>query len=121
MFLLFKLQQYPVRCIPTSIKTTGKICCLDYYKRIKDVLQLINKWVNSVHSTCCRLHCSRSDLFAEAKLYAYKNNGSLFKKWQTEEIYPLFNTNAKQFSDDIQTYNGIEIIFMFENINEESL
>ena len=111
----------PIGCIPTSTKVPGEICCLDYYQRIKDVLQLINKWVNSVHSTCSKLPCSRSDLFVEAKLYAYKNNGSLFKKWQIEEFYPLFNPNAKQFSDDIQTYNGIEIIFRFKNINEESL
>lgn len=98
---------------PISFKTPGEIHCIERYKNIKDVLPLINRWVNNVWSTCSKLHCNRSDQFVEARLYAYKSDHSLFKKWNLEEFYPLFNPNVEHLSDD-----AVELIFKFENIVE---
>jgi hypothetical protein len=101
----------PIGCKSTHFRTPGEIHCTERYKYIKDVLPLINRWVNSVWSTCNKLHSSNR-LLVEAKLYAYnKNDHSLFKKWSLEEFYPLINPNIEFFSDDV-----VELIFKFENI-----
>lgn len=104
----------PIGCKPISFRTPGEIHCLEYYKYIKDVLPLINRWVNSIYCTCSKLNSSRSNQFAEAKLYAYRKDHSLFKKWNLEEFYPLFNPNVEYFSDDV-----VELIFKFENVVQE--
>lgn len=109
----------PLGCTPMPTKVSGEILCIEYYKCIKDVLPLINRWLNGIYCTCSKLHSSRSDLFVEAKLYSYKNDGSLFKKWSLEEFYPLFNPNVKYFSDGTRTTDSIEIIFKFENMVED--
>ena len=101
---------------PIRFKTPGEIHCIERYKYIKDVLPLINKWVNSLYCVCNKLSSSssRSSQFIEAKLYAYnKKDHSLFKKWSLKEFYPLFNQNVEHFSDDV-----VELIFKFENIVE---
>lgn len=104
----------PIGYKSISFRTPGEIHCLERYKYIKDVLPLINRWVNSVWSTCNKLHSYRSDLFVEAKLYAYnENDHSLFKKWNLEEFYPLINPNIEYLSGDV-----VELIFKFENILE---
>ena len=88
----------PIGYKSISFRTPGEIHCLERYKYIKDVLPLINRWVNSVWSTCNKLHSYRSDLFVEAKLYAYnENDHSLFKKWNLEEFYPLINFSFFKF------------------------
>lgn len=103
----------PIGCKSIQFKVSGEIHCLERYKYIKDVLPLINRWVNNVWSTCSKLHSS-SRLLVEAKLYAYnKKDHSLFKKWSLEEFYPLFNPNVEFFSDGVVT-----LIFKFENIIE---
>lgn len=104
----------PIGYKSRPIRTPGEIHCIEKYKYIKDVLPLINRWVNNVWSTCSKLHSSNR-LLVEAKLYAYnKNDHSLFKKWSLEEFYPLFNPNIEYFSDDV-----VELIFKFENVIEE--
>ena len=106
----------PIGCKSIQFKMSGEIHCLERRRYIKDVLPLINRWVNSVCSPCNTntLHSGRSDLLVEAKLYAYnENDHSLFKKWNLEEFYPLFNSNVEFFSDDVVT-----LIFKFENIVE---
>lgn len=111
-----KIPACPIGYKSLHFKTSGEIHCIERYKYIKDVLPLINRWVNSVWSPCntLTLHSSRSDLLVEAKLYAYnENDHSLFKKWNLEEFYPLFNPNIEYFSDDV-----VELIFKFENIVE---
>lgn len=109
-----KIPACPIGCKSLHFKTSGEIHCIERYKHIKDVLPLINKWVNSVWSPCNTLHSSRSDLLVEANLYAYnENDHSLFKKWNLEEFYPLFNPNVECFSGDVE-----ELIFKFENIAE---
>ena len=101
----------PIGYKSRPIRTPGEIHCIERYKHIKDVLPLINRWVNNVWSTCSKLHSS-SRLLVEANLYAYnENDHSLFKKWNLEEFYPLFNPNVECFSGDT-----IELIFKFENM-----
>lgn len=94
-------------------KSSGELHCIERYEDIKDILPLVNRWVNNVWIACSKSHSSRNNLLVEAKLYAYKNDNSLFKKWSLEEFYPLFNTNAEYFSDDV-----VELIFKFKNIAE---
>lgn len=103
----------PIGCKSIPKRSSGEIHCIERYKHIKEVLPFINKWVNSVYCTYNKLHSSRSDLLVEAKLYAYKNDGSLFKKWNLVEFHPLFNPNAELFSDGVVT-----LTFKFENIAE---
>ena len=96
-----KIPACPIGCKSLHFKTSGEIHCLERRRYIKDVLPLINRWVNSVWSPCNinTLHSGRSDLLVEAKLYAYnENDHSLFKKWNLEEFYPLFNSNVEFFS-----------------------
>jgi len=95
------------------IRLSGEIHSIEYYKFVKDVLPLINRWVNSIYCTCSKLHSSRSNKFVEARLYAYRKDNSLFKKWDLEEFYPLFNSNVEYFSGD-----AVELIFKFENMVE---
>lgn len=102
----------PIGYKSIPIRTPGEIHCIERYKHIKEVLPFINKWVNSVYCTYNKLHSGRSDLLVEAKLYAYKNDNSLFKKWDLVELYPLFNPNSKYTNDNV------ELIFKFENIAE---
>ena len=99
----------------TPIKFPGEIHCLEYYKCIKDVLLLINRWVDSVYSPFSKLHIEYHSLFVEAKLYAYKNDNSLFKKWCLEELCPLFNPNVEFLSDGV-----VKLIFKFENMKEDN-
>lgn len=96
---------------PRPIRTTGEIHCLERYNYIKDALPYINKWINSIYCTCSKLNNSRSNQFIEAELYAYKQDGSLFKKWRLVEFHPLFNPSIEFFSDDV-----VELIFKFENL-----
>lgn len=111
-----KISTCPIGCKSLHFKTSGEIYCLERYKQIKDALPLINRWVNSVWSPCNTLHSSRSNLFVKAKLYAYnENDHSLFKKWNLEEFYPVFNSNVEYFSDDT-----IDLIFKFENMKEDN-
>lgn len=99
-------QVCPIGYRPRSIKMLGEIHCIEHYKFIKDVLPLINRWVNSIYSAC-----SRSNHFIEAKLYAYKNDNSLFKKWDLVDFYPLFNPYNKYTDCD-----HVELIFKFESM-----
>lgn len=100
----------PIGHKPISFRTPGEIHCLERYKYIKDTLPFINRWVNSIYCTCSKLNSSRSNLCVEAKLYAYKNDCSLFRKWSLVEFHPLFNPNVEYFSGDV-----VEMIFKFEN------
>lgn len=104
----------PIGCIPTPVKVSGEIHCIERYKYIKNVLPLINRWVNSVYCPCNKLNSSRSNQFVEAKLYAYKNDSSLYKIWDLEEFYPLFKPNVEYIP-----YDTVELIFKFENMIEE--
>lgn len=101
----------PIGYKPIPFRTPGEIHCVERYKYIKDVLPFINRWVNSIYYTCSKLISSRSNLCVEAKLYAYKKNCSLFRKWSLVEFYPLFNPDIECFSGDT-----IELIFKFENM-----
>jgi len=109
-----KIPACPIGYKSLHFKTSGEIHCLERYKYIEDVLPLINRWVNSVFDTYNKQHSKYHNLLVDAKLYAYKNDGSLFKKWRLEEFYPLFNPNVEQCSEDT-----IELIFKFENMIEE--
>lgn len=100
----------PIGYKPISFRTLGEIHCLERYKYIKDILPFINRWVNSIYCTCSKLISSRSNLCVEAKLYAYKNDYSLFRKWSLVEFFPLFNPNVEFYSGDV-----VEMIFKFEN------
>lgn len=100
-------------CSPMPIKISGEIHCIEYYKCIKDVLPFINLWVYSMYCPCSKLNSDRTYLFVEAKLYAYKKDGSLFKKWDLVGFRPLFNTKTEYFLDDV-----VEINFKFENMIE---
>jgi hypothetical protein len=108
---VINLSACPLGYKSTPVKASGEIYCIEHYKYIKDALPLINRWVNSVWSPCNKLHTSRSNLLVEAKLYAYKNDGSLFNKWSIKEFYPLFNPKIEHFYDDV-----VELKFKFENI-----
>lgn len=99
---------------PRFIITPGEIHCIEHYKHIKDVLPFINRWVNSVYFEHSKLNSSMSSQSVEAKLYAYKDNGSLFKKWDLADLHPLFNPNIIYPYDDV-----IELVFRFENIIDE--
>lgn len=92
------------------VKMSGEIHCIERYEDIKDILPLVNRWVNSVYCACNKLSSSRSSQFVEAKLYAYKSDSSLFKKWDLIEFYPLFSP------DNDYTNNDVILIFKFENI-----
>ena len=96
------------------VKMSGEIHCMERYEDIKDILPLINRWVNSVYCACNKLHSTRSSQFVEAKLYSYKKNSSLFKKWDLIEFYPLFSP------DSDYTNNDVILIFKFENIKEDN-
>lgn len=100
----------PIGYKPIPIQVRGEVHCTERYKYIKDVLPLINRWVNSIYCTCSKLNSSRVKHFVEAKLYAYKKDNSLFTKWDLAEFHPLFNPRSKYTTDDI------ELIFEFENI-----
>ena len=102
----------PIGYKSIPIRTPGEIHCIERYKHIKEILPFINRWVNSVYCMYNKLHSSRSDLLVEAKLYAYKKDNSLFKKWNLVELYPLINPNSKYTNDNT------ELIFKFENITE---
>lgn len=107
------------KCIP--IKKSGEIHCIESCEYIKDVLPLINKWANDTYRTCSKLLSSKSDLFVKAKLYAYKKDNSLLKKWWLVEFYPLFNSNIEfhQLLNPKFT-NDVELIFKFKNIIDEN-
>lgn len=94
------------------VKMSGEIHCIERYEDIKNVLPLINRWVNSIYCACNKLSSSRGDKFVEAKLYAYKKDNSLFKKWDLIEFYPLF------IPDNDYTNNNVVLEFKFENIVE---
>lgn len=101
-------------------RTSGEIRCVEFYRYIKDALPFINKWVNSIYCTYSKFGSAKSNQFVEAKLYAYKEDGSLFKKYNLVDLRPLFNPNNKcsfnpnnTCSDDI-----IELLFEFEDIIE---
>lgn len=104
----------PIGYKPISFRTPGEIHCIERYKYIKDNLPLINRWVNSVYCACNKLISSRSNLCVEAKLYAYKKDHSLFKKWSLVEFYPLFNPCVEYCLGDV-----VEMIFKFGNVVEE--
>jgi hypothetical protein len=101
-----KVPVCPIGYASTSIRFPGEIHCIECYKFIKDILPLIDRWVNSIYCSC-----SRSNQFVEAKLYAYKNN-NLFKKWNLVEFYPLCNT-YRYANDDL-----VGLKFGFENVTE---
>jgi hypothetical protein len=100
---------------PRPIITPGEIHCIEHYKHIKDVVPFINRWINSVYLGYSRLNSSVSSQLVEAKLYAYKNDGSLFKKWDLADLHPLFNPNITYPYDDV-----VELVFRFENIIDAS-
>jgi hypothetical protein len=107
----------PIGYKSRPIRTPGEIHCIERYtkeryKCIKPILQSINKWVNSIYCACNKLHSNKSSLYVEAKLYAYKKDHSLFKKWGLVDFAPLFNQDVMYTTDDI------ELIFKFENIVE---
>lgn len=106
------LSACPLGYKSTPVKMSGEIHCIERYNDIKDILPLINKWVNSIYRVCNKLSSSRSSQFVEAKLYAYKKNSSLFKKWSLIEFYPFFSP------DNDYTNNDVILIFKFENIVE---
>lgn len=109
----------PLGCIPMPIRMTGEVHCIvhkenyEYYKYIKQILPFINKWVNSIYCPCNNLQYNKRDLCVEAKLYAYKNDHILFKKWNLVYFAPLFNPDIMCTTDDI------ELIFKFENMVED--
>lgn len=109
----------PIGYKPRPIRTPGEIHCIGPYNTeqfnyIKEALPLINKWINSIYCTYNKLCSSRRNLLVDAKLYAYKKDHNLFKKWSLKEFHPLFNSNIEYFSDDL------ELIFRFENITDEA-
>lgn len=114
----------PIGCNSIARKITGEINCIEYYKYkyIKDILPFINKWTESIYCTFNKLNCDRNDLFVKAKLYAYKNDGSLFKKYYILDLYPLFKyINIHMYKDcAIERYadRAVELVFKFENIAE---
>lgn len=93
------------------VRTPGEIHCVEHYKRIKDVLPLINRWINDVHC----IHSNIGNKFVEAKLHAYKDDNSLFKKWNLVKFNPLLNPNIEYYADD-----AVELIFRFENLIDEN-
>lgn len=109
---VINLSACPLGYKSTHVKMPGEIHCIERYDDIKDILPLINKWVNSIYCACNKLSSSRNNQFVEAKLYAYKKNNSLFKKWGLIEFYPLFSP------DNDYTNNDVILIFKFENIVE---
>lgn len=76
-----KIPVCPIGYKSIPIRTPGEIHCIECYKFVKDILPLINRWANSVYCACNKLSSSRSNQFVEAKLYAYKNDSSLYKIW----------------------------------------
>lgn len=102
----------PIGYKSTTIRTPGEIHCIEIYENIKNILPLINRLVNNVYCACNKLSNSRSSQSIKAKLYAYKKDGNLFKKWNLEEFYPLF------IPDNDYTNNNVTLIFKFENIVE---
>lgn len=108
----------PIGCKSIPIRTPGEIHCIERkenyerYKYIKQILPFINKWVNNIYCACNKLQYNKSNLCVEAKLYAYKKDNSLFKKWNLVDFAPLFNSEVMYTTDDI------ELIFRFENILE---
>ena len=110
----------PIGYKSRPIRTLGEIHCIEHkenyehYKYImKQILPFINKWVNSICCACNKSQYYKSNLYIEAKLYAYKNDRSLFKKWKLVDFAPVFN------SDIMYTIDDIELIFRFENVIDE--
>ena len=114
----------PIGCNSISSRIGSEIYCIEYYKYIKDILPIINKWVESVYCACNKLNCDRTNLFVKAKLYAYKNDGNLFKKFDLLDLHPLFNDiNIHVYKDGaIEGYadRAIELVFKCENIVEDN-
>lgn len=106
----FEIQTVPIWYKSRPIRTPGEIHCIEHYSDIKDILPLLNRWVNRVYCIYGNLNSSRSNYFVEAKLYAYKNDGSLFKRWNLIEFCPMFNQDPEYFTE------YIKLIFKFENI-----
>lgn len=71
----------PIGCNSISSRITGEIQCIEHYKYVKDILPSINKWVDSVYCACNKLNNDRNNLFVKAKLHAYKNDDSFYKKF----------------------------------------
>ena len=114
----------PIGCNFISSRIGCEIYCIEYYKYIKDILPIINKWVESIYCACNKLNCDRNDLFVKAKLYAYKNDGSLFNKFDILDLHPLFNDiNIHIYKDGtIEGYadRAIELVFKCENMVEDN-
>ena len=114
----------PIGCNSISSRICGEIYCIEYYKYIKDILPIINKWVESVYCVCNKLNSDRTNLFVKAKLYAYKNDGNLFKKFDLLDLHPLFNDiNIHVYKDGaIEGYadRAIELVFKYENMVEDN-
>lgn len=108
----------PIGYKSISFRTPGEIHCIEHkenherYKYIKQILPFINRWVNNIYCACNKLQYNKSNLCVKAKLYAYKKDNSLFKKWNLVDFAPLFNSEVMYTTDDI------ELIFRFENILE---
>ena len=55
----------PIGCNSISSRIDGEIYCIEYYKYIKDILPIINKWVESVYCACNKLISDRTNLFVK--------------------------------------------------------
>ena len=106
----FEIPIVPIGYKSRPIRTPGEIHCIEHYRDIKDILPLLNRWVDRVYCIYGNLNSSRSNYFVEAKLYAYKNDGSLFKKYSLVDLHPLFNQDPEYFTE------YIKLTFKFESI-----
>lgn len=103
----------PIGCNSIARRIPGEIHCIEYYKNIKYIFLFIKKWTNNVYCACNKLNSDRNNLFVKAKLYAYKNDYSLFNKFDLLDVHPLF-VPINSYTDGI-----IELVFKFENIVED--
>ena len=102
----------PIGCKSIARRIAGEVHCMEYYKNVKDILPFINKWAVSVYCACNKLNNDRNNLFVKAKLYAYKNDGSLFKKFYLLGFHPLFKPI------NVWVDSMVELVFNFDDMIE---
>lgn len=102
----------PIGCNSIARRIAGEIHCIEHYKDVKGILPFINKWAISVYCACNKLNNDRNNLFVKAKLYAYKNDASLFKKLYLLNFHSLFR------AINIGVDSMVEFVFKFDDMIE---
>lgn len=82
-------------------KTHGQIYCIEFCEYIKDKLHLLEKWPRALYDK--PFGWSNDNLYIDAKLYGYKNDG-LVTSWLLHKFYP--NLYPTKFMNQIDLQFG---------------